>query len=551
MLAVFALVAVACGSSSTTGQNAGPRSGGTLTVALVGDMKYADPSFVSDATSLYVADQVVQGLVGLEPGTMSTVVPVLAAALPTVSSDGLTYTFKLRTGVKFHDGTDFNADAVKFNYDRWKNLPSGDLQNHANSYSTAFGGFLISSNVASVDAPDESTVVLTLTKPQTNFLLSQTVASFGIQSPTAIKANDGNNPRLSKNAYALGTNGQGKAMVGTGPFMFSEWKTGDHITLVKNPNYWDSAAKPYLDRIVFKPFADSASGLSALQSGSVDLLGTLDAAGAKAIRGNSTMVVLDRGTGCNITQLGINSSPAGTASANVLGDENVRMAIASAINRTSYIANIYAGEATAADNWLPVGAAYYKREYLPGYSITVAQGYMAQANHASGGLNVDLFYPTGAPTWVMPDAKALATAIAQDLDAVGFNIRVRTEQYSTYLADAANGKLPMWIQSQSCDWAGADDFLYTNFFGYQAGAAAPMFNYSNDSLNALMIQALTDTDPSITQVDWDKAQDMVRADMPTVPLFSAKVPAGAQKYVMGFVGAGNGTEVLNSVWLNK
>jgi peptide/nickel transport system substrate-binding protein len=267
---------VACGSPSTTAQNAGPKSGGTLTVALIGDMKYADPSFVSDSTSLYVADQVVQGLVGLEPGTTSTIVPVLASALPTVSSDGLTYTFKLRTGIKFHDGTDFNADAVKFNYDRWKNLPSGDLQNHANSYATAFGGFLISSNVASVDAPDESTVVFTLTKPQTNFLLSQTVASFGIQSPTAIKANDGNNPKLSKNAYALGTNGQGKTMVGTGPFMFSEWKTGDHITLVKNPNYWDSTAKPYLDRIVFKPFADPASGLAALQSGSVDLVATLD-----------------------------------------------------------------------------------------------------------------------------------------------------------------------------------------------------------------------------------------------------------------------------------
>src|ERR1035437_2252817 len=108
MLAVLALVAVACGSSSATGQRAGPKSGGTLTVALDGDMKYADPSFVNDSRSIYVADQVVEGLVGLEPGTISTVIPVLASALPTVSPDGLTITFKLRSRIKLHDGTDFN-----------------------------------------------------------------------------------------------------------------------------------------------------------------------------------------------------------------------------------------------------------------------------------------------------------------------------------------------------------------------------------------------------------------------------------------------------------
>ena len=549
MLAVLALVAVGCGSSSSTGQNQSPKSGGTLNVALVGDIKYADPTFVTDPSSLYVADQVVQGLVGLAPGTISTVVPVLAAALPSISSDGLTYTFKLRSGIKFHDGTDFNAAAVQFNYERWKNLPGGDLQRGARNYAVAFGGFLISSNLASVDAPDDSTVVFHLTKPQSNFLLSQTVASFGIQSPTAIKANDGNDPKLTKNAYALGTNGQGKAMVGTGPFMFSEWKANDHITLVKNPHYWDSRGEPYLDRIVFTPFADSASGLAALKSGTVDLVAALDAAGVKALQGDSKREILDRGTGCSLTQLGMNGQPAGRP--NVLADQNVRLAVASAVNRSSYISTFYAGEATVADNWLPAGSDYYKREYLPGYNITSAADYMARADMASGGVIVDLIYPTGAPTTLMPDPQGLAQAIAKDLDAVGFNIKLRGEPYATLLADVAGGKLPMWLQSQSCSWAGADNFLYTSLFGYVGGISNPTFNYTNDALNALMVQALTDIDSAETKTDWEKAEDMIRADMPTVPLLVAKIPVGAQKYVMGFVGAGNGTEVLNSVWLNK
>jgi len=187
--------------------------------------------------------------------------------MPTVSPDGRTYTFKLRTGVKFHDGTDFNAAAVKANYDRWTAFPSGDLQKNAYYYAAIFGGFGDASNLASVTAPDPTTVVISLDHPQSNFLVSQTVAAFGIQSPTAIKAGDGNNPSLSKNAYALGSGGKGKAMVGTGPFMFSERKTGDHVTLVKNPNYWDQASRPYLDKIVFKAYKGSATNWGALESG--------------------------------------------------------------------------------------------------------------------------------------------------------------------------------------------------------------------------------------------------------------------------------------------
>ena len=544
MLAVLATVAAACGvAPSATVQYAGPKMGGVLTVALDADMTYADPSLVSDDSSLYVANQVVEGLVGLAPGTTSDVIPVLATALPTVSSDGLTYTFTVRSGVKFHDGTDFNAQAVKINYDRWNGYPQGDLQTNAYFFGAAFGGFGASSNLARVDAPNATTVVFHLRHAQSNFLISQTVAAFGIQSPTAVEKNSGNNATLSRNPYALGANGQGNAMVGTGPFMFNNWVPGDHVTLVKNPNYWNPVAGPFLSQVVFKVFDGPASKLDALQSGSVDLAETVDPADVDSVSSNPNLVLLDRGQGCNVTQLAMNGR-------GPLSNGGVRLGLAAAVNRSSYVAGFYAGEATVADSWVPAGAQDYKREYLPTHNVTGAMGALVQAGYSGGGISVDLWYPTGAPTLDLPDAKGLAQGIAVDLKAVGVTVNLKTEAYSpNYLADAAAGKLPMWLDSKACHWAGADDFL--SAFLYAKGAVSPTFNYTNDALNKLMTGALIDTTATKADADWKKAQDLVRVDMPTIPLLSAKLPAASRKYVMGFVGAGNRVEVLDSVWLNK
>ena len=237
-LAVAVLVSSACGSTAPSAPSApvgNAKEGGTLVVALSGDIASADPALSDDTNVFYVANQTVQGLLGLEPGTIAGVVPVLAADLPTASADGLTYTFTLRTGIKFHDGTVFDSAAVKYNYERQANLPEA-LQSLDYYYGTVFGGYGTDSNIASIDTPDASTVVFRLKHPQSNFLIAQTVASFGIQSPTALEKGDADNPDPSKSTYYTG---QGNGFVGTGPFVFKEWVPNDHVTLIKNPDYWD------------------------------------------------------------------------------------------------------------------------------------------------------------------------------------------------------------------------------------------------------------------------------------------------------------------------
>src|SRR5664280_450077 len=495
---------------------------------------------------MFVAAQVVEGLVGLRPGTISEVVPVLASDLPTVSADGLTYTFKLRTGIKFHDGTDFNAKAVQSNYDRWQGFPKGDLQDHATYYAAAFGGFGDASNVQSVEAPDSATVVFTLRAPQSNFLLSQTGPAFGILSPTSIQANDGDNPTLSNTPYALGSGGQGKAMVGTGPFIFSEWTPNDHITVVKNASYWNAMGRPYLDQIVFKPYTDSAAEVGALQAGAVDLIGSLDPAAVNKVRGESSLRVLHGGSSCTTAQIYMNNATDFNGQPNPLGNRNVRFAIAAAVEKQSYVNAFYAGEAAVADSWMPAAAQYYKREYLPSYDVTRARSYLAQSGLSGAALTLDLWYATGPATASLPDPRGLAQAIAQDLQTVGFTVNVKTEALSpNFESDQASGKLQMWVSGRTCRWAGPDDFLSTGLFHYVTGAPSPEFNYKNDDLNTAMMAALSAADPAAVQASWYKAQDLIAADMPTVPLLDAMLPAGAQTYVVGFVGSGGGVENLS------
>jgi peptide/nickel transport system substrate-binding protein len=544
LLAVAALVATACSSSSGTAA-----AGGSMVYALNGDMVLADPALVSDGNSLFVEAQVVQGLLGLQPGTISTVIPVLASALPTVSSDGLTYTFKLRTGIKFHDGTDFNADAVVYNYNRWQAFPKGDLQDDAYYYGAVFGGFGTASNVASVTAPDEQTAVITLKTPQSNFELASTLAVFGIESPTALKAGNADTTPISSNKYAQGQLPQGQDMVGTGPFIFKEWVPTDHITLVKNPNYWDAANAALLDQVTFKPVGDETATLQDLQSGTVDAAFSLSPLDVKTAQG-AGLTIIDRGASCNQLNLDMNQSVGGTAT--IYANKNVRTAISEAVNKQSYVTAFYSGLGNVPTGFMPPATIGFKAETLPAYSVTQAKTDLTASGVTGSALNIDLYYPSNVVRPYMPDPKGIATAIANDLSAVGFNVTLKTEDWhGGYVSDATAGKLPLYLFGWTCDWAGADNFLYTAWFGYQGGQPNPQFGWKNDAANAAMLKALQEPTTDAANADWGQVQDLLAQDLPVVPIVNSQPPGAYTAKVHGYVGASNGIEYLNTVWLSK
>jgi peptide/nickel transport system substrate-binding protein len=555
LLVVAALVATACSSSSgTTAPSAATAvNGGNLIVGLDGDMVFADPSLVSDGNSLEVAAQVVEGLVGLKSGTINQVIPVLASALPTVSADGKVYTFTLRTGVKFSDGTPFNATAVKFNYDRWDAFPKGDLQDNAYYYGAVFGGYGTDSNIVSVVADDTAnTVVMTLKAPQSNFLLAQTLQVFGVQSPTALQAAKADTTPLANNNYAQG---KGQSMVGTGPFMLKEWVPTSKIVVVKNPNYWDAANAAHLDQITFQPMGDSTAKLQALQANGIDVAESIsptDVATAKT----SSLTIIDRGQSCNVGYLGLNQSlqdKAGAAATpTIYANKSVRLAVAEGLNKQGYIDALYAGQAKIPQSFMPPATVGFKAESLPTYDVTKAKADLAAANLTADQLKIDLYYPSNVVRPYMPDPKNEAQAVAQDLTAIGFTVSLKTIDWKAGYYNTANtGQLQMFLLGWTCDWAGADNFLVTAFFGYSGGQPARQFGYKNDAMNTLFNQALQAPAVDAANALWAQAQDQIAADMPMVPIVNSTPPGAYTSKVHGFVPSGNGIFYYNTVWITK
>ncbi len=536
-LAIAAILFAACSSASTTpapasqgaatpapaSQAAGstapsaaagtPKDGGDLIVALPGEIATTDSAFSQDSNTSYVLNQVVQSLVGLKPGTIGELAPSLAKSW-TVSPDGLTYTFELQEGVKFHDGTDFNADAVCYNYNRWNNF-TGALAStdYAYYYGAVFGGFGPTSNLDSCTANGTNEAVIKLKKPYTAFLLSQTISTFGINSPTALKKLDADNADPTKSPYGTGATG---AMIGTGPFMFKEWKPADHVLITKNPDYWDKPGTAHLDSVKFIKIADTTASLNALQAGDIDLASVMNPVDIPTMKSDPNLQVIERGESCNLFHLGMNQTH------KPFDNPKIREAVGYAINRQNLVDTFYGGNdfAVVASTWMPPTTFSAKDVGLPTYDPDKAKQLIQESGLTGDQLTIEFHYPSDVFRPYMPDPKGIFQAIQTDLEAVGFKIVSATKPWSNgYLKEEAKGLYPMWLIGWTCDWAGPDNFLDTAFFWHDGkGEPNPEFAYKNPDLFTLIDQAKAQVSLDASKPLWEQAQDMIRKDLPTMPL---------------------------------
>jgi 4-phytase/acid phosphatase/peptide/nickel transport system substrate-binding protein len=403
---------------------------------------------VFDTSAETAAAAIFDTLVGLDDNGKP--VPKLAVSW-TPSDDFKTWTFKLRQGVKFHDGTPFNAEAFKANFDRQKDP--------ANKCRCAF----YIAAVKDVQAPEEYTVVYNLTDPSVNFPAILTIQSSNnaVQSPTAWKTKGDDYNRNP---------------VGTGPYILKSWTAGDRMVLEKNPDYWNKG-HPYLDRIVLKPLPDAQSRFASLQSGEADIVwdDEYDADNIERAQKDSKMKVHTyAGSGAAVYAFNTKTPP--------FDDVRVRQALVMALDRKKMSQAITNGLARTATN--PYGDGSWVK--------CKDDGALPEDLEKAKALLKDYGKPVDFKMLVTatPRGRNIGQVLQQFWKRAGANMEIEQVDQATIVPRAfmRQFQLTPW---RIVDLADPDVQMYANF---HTGSPVALANYSNPELDKLLEDARTSPD---------------------------------------------------------
>lgn len=532
MLLIMSLFLAACGaddaetsssetsndSSTDTDSNTTDNSSSSTPQVLVfgrgADSVSLDPGIVTDGESFKVTQNLFETLLNF--GEQDTTINPGLAKEWEVSEDGLTYTFQLQEGVKFHDGTDFNAEAVIKNVNRWKGGKEEDFY-YFNSMFKAEGEDIIKD----VTAEGDYTVVFTLSRPQAPFLKNLAMSPFGIGSPTAFEAAGdkfGDNP------------------VGTGPFKFTEWKRNDSITIEKFEDYWQEGL-PKLDKVIFRSIPDNSARLNELMAGNIDLADGINPSDGKTVEGDSTLQLIERPS-MNIGYLGLTNTRA------PFDNKLVRQAVNYAIDKQAIVDAFFEGRAEVAANPMPPSISGYNDAISPyPYDPEKAKSLLAEAGY--DGKEIEL-WAMPVPRPYMPDGAKVAEVIQKNLEDVGIPSKIVTFEWATYLEKAKNGEADAFMLGWTGDNGDADNFIYTlldkdnilsNNYAY----------YTNEEVHGLLIQAQSETDENVRNELYKKAQEIIHEDAPWVPLAHSTPLLAAKAGVKGFLPHPTGSDKLDNV----
>jgi peptide/nickel transport system substrate-binding protein len=510
----------------------------TMVFGTEADPALLDPSLVSDGPSIRVADQIFDSLVAEKPGG-TAIVPGLATTW-NVSKNGLAWTFNLRKGVRFSDGTTLDANAVCFNFNRWFSFPA-PLQSDALSYywNTVFGGFRKPAPGGA--GPDKSlykgckargkySVSLLLTRPSSSFLAAMATPMFGIASPTALKKYDADSGTVDATGVFHPTGSFAtQHPVGSGPFMFKSWTVGSKLELVPNPYYW--GPKPKLKRLIFVPIGDTAARLQAFQSGELQGFDGVNPADFGTISSNSKYRLMKRAP-FSVGYIGINQSIP------PMNNPLVRQALAYAIDRKTVATNFYGGTGAPANQFLPPALFGFAKKGVPNYSYnpTKSKQLLQQAGLTLP-VKVDFWYPTSVSRPYMPDPARNFQAFAASMNGAGFDVQAHSAPWRPdYRAGVQAGKDQLFLFGWIADWGDPSNFLNVHF-----GSKTAQFGFDNPALFAELAKA--DAEPNYEKrvALYQQASINVMKFLPVIPYVWAGSAVAFDANVKGFVPAPTGT----------
>jgi ABC-type transport system substrate-binding protein len=477
-----------------------------------------------DRAALVIARHLYEGLTAYEPGSTRPA-PALAERW-SAAPDGLTWTFEMRAGATFSDGSPVTAEGARRNFERWL---LGSPQGPYTFWRAVFGGFAGEmdadgeplSLVETVSAQDEHTLVIQLNRPDATLPNSLALPSFGLVNPAAF--DDGSAAGLEA------------ASGGAGPYVLADASQPDLVRLTRNERYWGAgmpgvAAGP--DELVFKVISDDTQRLLALQTGEIEVMAQVNPADYGAVAGAETRLEYD--PALNVVYLGINQTHA------PWNHSECRQALAHALDRERYVREFFPGDADVAQAMQPP-AVWGHAVPQAGYDYDVAQAQAHwQACLAAGTTlpaSVTLYVPPIARPY-LPDPAGLGEALRADLEALGLTVEIATPDWqTTWLADVHTGRADLFVLG----WTGVngdpDAFLCPLFCGWEGAFATDADGNPvapDAELAALLQQARTEMDPARRETLYAQAHERVRSVVPAIPLAHRRAAWGLRAEVAGY-----------------
>lgn len=465
-------------------------------IAVGSNFTTLDPYDANDTLSQAVAKSFYQGLFGFDKDMK--LVNVLAESYQ-ASPDGLTWTIKLRAGIKFQDGTDFNAEAVKVNLDR-----ASDEDNHLKRYN-------LFKSIATTEVIDPTTVKITLKQPFSAFINILAHPAAAMISPTALK----------KYGKEIGFH-----PVGTGPYEFVTWNQTDFVKVKKWDGYWKKGY-PKLDSITWRPIVDNNTRAAMLKTGEANFAFPIPYEQAKLLEKNSkldlvsTPSIMQRYISFNVTQ-------------KPFDNPKVREAINYAINRQALVKVAFAGYATPATGIVPPSIAYAQSYPAIEYNPAKARELLKEAGFPNG------FSTTLWSSHNHSTAQKVLQFTQQQLAQVGIKVKVTAMDAGQRAAEVeGKGQKESGVRMFYTGWSastGEADWALTPLFATASWPPA-IFNtafYSNEQVDKDLTDALKTTDSAKKAQLYEDAQDRIWNDRPWAPLVVEKLVSAHTKSLSGF-----------------
>jgi len=386
----------------------------TLVIAQVAEPRSLDPHVTTALNDFRILVNVFEGLVRYRPGTLEPA-PALAESW-TVSDDGRVYTFRLRPDVRFHDGSAFDAEAVRFNFQRM--LAPEHPYHDTGPFPLAF----FFEAVTAIDVVDPLTVRFHLDEPYAPFLSNLAYPAGLIVSPEAVR-------RWGDDV--------GRHPSGTGPFRFLDWEPGQRVRLQRfdddrGRNVADSASGGLVERLIFRPITDPMTRVAELLAGGADVALELSPDNVAAFRDRPGFQVLEA-IGPHLWFLILNTRDG------PLQDVRVRRAVNLAIDARALVEDVLRSTAVPAAGPVPAAFAWaHDAQLAPyGHDPEAARALLQAAGHGDGELGFTFLVPRGGSGMLAP--LAMATAIQGDLARVGIEARIESYEWNAYLARVNEG----------------------------------------------------------------------------------------------------------------